>query len=213
MTRPVGHFLSDFVATVGVYSTERVCVGVLPDQRRWFLDSPVTKPLRKLAGRVHANTVWRGQIASHRELRRMCVLPMRAGDPAFVGLCRAYEQPPPFPPGRAAEAARWRSQVQSPSARSSTVIGNRFFAVLHQKGIEVRIGIADGCVFERLSIRDLIDVASEYDLAAKERLKPSWQVGATMYEFDGDWRYMTIGELPANAKECDDEEFDLMPII
>ena len=103
--------------------------------------------------------------------------------------------------------------VQSPGTRSNTVIGNRFFTVLHQKRVEVRIGITDGCVFERLSIRDLIDVASEYDLAAKERLKPSWQVGATMYEFDGDWRYMTIGELPANAKECDDEEFDLMPII
>ena len=51
--------------------------------------------------------------------------------------------------------------VQSPSARSSTVIGNRFFAVLHQKGIEVRIGTADGSVFERLPICNLIYVTSE----------------------------------------------------
>ena len=78
--------------------------------------------------------------------------------------------------------------VQSPGARPNTMIGDRFFAVLYQKGIEVRIGIADRCVFERLSIRNLIDGASEYDLAAKERLKSGWQVGATMYEFDGDRR-------------------------
>jgi hypothetical protein len=37
-----------------------------------------------------------------------------------------------------------------------------------QKGVEVRIGIVDGCVFERLLISNLIDAASEYDPAAKE---------------------------------------------
>jgi hypothetical protein len=34
-----------------------------------------------------------------------------------------------------------------------------------------------------------------------------------MYEFDGHWGQMTIGKLPANAEESDDEEFDLMPIF
>jgi hypothetical protein len=48
------------------------------------------------------------------------------------------------------------------------MIGKRFFAVLHQKGVEVWIGISDGCVFERLLISNLIDLASEYDSAAKE---------------------------------------------
>jgi len=48
------------------------------------------------------------------------------------------------------------------------VIGKRFFAVLHQKRVEVRIGVSDGCVFERLLISNLIDVASEYNSAAKE---------------------------------------------
>jgi len=78
--------------------------------------------------------------------------------------------------------------IQSPGTRPNTVIGNRFFAVLHQKGVEVRIGIDNGCIFERLLISNLIDVASEYDFAAKECLKPAGKVGATMHEFDGDWR-------------------------